>query len=245
MTPNSRPHPIPPTARLPRHQRPRTVPFVSRALVALYRLPSWRSRQLIRWLLYKLEGGSVYSISLRRIMQSHFGIEVGMYTHGGWITPFHLDEGTVVGRYCSIADTARTITHNHPITTRSTSGLFFHPYFGLVKKNPVTHTRLVIGNDVWLGHNSVVLPTVHSIGDGAVIGAGAVVHKDVPPYAIVMGHPARVIGYRFDEARIQELLASRWWEKPLEQLVPDLESFLHPLADAQTAASPTPCRNEG
>jgi virginiamycin A acetyltransferase len=239
MTPTrSGPHAMHSACKLPRRQRPRTVPLLSSALVMLYRLPSWRFKQLIRWLLYKLEGGSVYSISLRHLMQRHFGIEVGMYTHGGWVIPFHLDAGTTVGRYCSIADTARTITHNHPLNTRSTSGLFFHPFFGLVRDNKVTNTRLSIGNDVWLGHNSIVLPSVHSIGDGAVIGAGAVVHKDVPPYAIVMGHPARVVGYRFGEARIRELLASRWWDKPLEDLVPDLDQFVAPLEDEQTPSAP-------
>lgn len=221
------------TSRAASRVRPRTVPVLSALLYAIYWLPSWRLKRFVRWLLYRLEGGSVFSVTLRRIMARHFGIEVGMYTHGGWIEPFHLDAGTTVGRYCSIAETARTITHNHPTNTRSTSGLFFHPAFGLVPANRATTTTLTIGNDVWIGHNAIVLPAVNVIGDGAVIGAGAVVSRDVPPYAIVVGHPGRVVGYRFGEATIRDLLASRWWERSLEELLPELDRFLRPLEDAR------------
>ncbi|MBM4062430.1 MAG: CatB-related O-acetyltransferase, partial [Planctomycetes bacterium] len=147
--------------------------------------------------------------------------------------PFHLDAGTTVGRYCSIAETARTITHNHPLGHRSTSGLFFNPFFGLTRENLAPITRLRIGNDVWIGHNAIVLPSVREIGDGAVIGAGAVVHKDVPPYALVTGQPARVVGYRFAEARIQELLASRWWDREIDELAADLETFQRPRDGAR------------
>lgn len=209
--------------------RPHSVPVLSNLLFALYGLPSWRLKQFVRWLLYRLEGGSVFSITLRRIFQRFHGIEVGEFTHGGWLHPFHLDEGTVVGRYCSIAETARTVTQNHPLTTRSTSGLFFNPFFGIVADNPVHRARLVIGNDVWLGHNAIVLPSVRSIGDGAVVGAGAVVGRDVPPFAIVHGNPARVVGYRFSPERIAELLAERWWEQPLERLYHDVDAFRTPV----------------
>jgi acetyltransferase-like isoleucine patch superfamily enzyme len=70
---------------------------------------------------------------------------------------------------------------------------------------------VVIGNDVWIGTGAIILRGL-SVGDGAVIGAGAVVTKDVPPYAIVAGNPARVIKYRFEEAVIKRIQASKWWE---------------------------------
>jgi acetyltransferase-like isoleucine patch superfamily enzyme len=223
-----------------RRFRPRSVPLLSALLYRLYWLPSWRWKAFVRWLLHKIEGGSVYSLTLRRIFKEHFGVEVGLYTHGGWTAPFHLDAGTVVGRYCSIAATARTITQNHPTTTRSTSGLFCHPFFGLVHE-PMPAGRLEIGNDVWIGHAAIVLPSVRHIGDGAVIGAGAVVHRDVPPYAIVTGHPARVVGYRFAPERIAALLAERWWDRPLAELATDVDRFRVPLqansGDAATAAT--------
>jgi len=69
----------------------------------------------------------------------------------------------------------------------------------------------VIGHDVWIGLNAVIMNGVN-VGTGAVIGAGAIVTKDVPPYAIVGGVPAKVIKYRFDEETIEQLLSSRWWE---------------------------------
>lgn len=88
-----------------------------------------------------------------------------------------------------------------------------------------------IGNDVWIGCNSTILRGV-TIGDGAVIGANSLVNKDVPPYAIVVGSPAKIIKYRFDEEIIQGLLKVKWWDYPLEiiskyaalfALVPTLE----------------------
>lgn len=223
--------------RAPRRLRMRTVPVVSAVMYALYWLPSWRWKEFVRWFLRKIEGGSVFSRTLRRIQRAHFGVEVGDFTHGGWIWPFHLGAGTRVGRYCSIAETARTIPHNHPLDHRSTSGLFFDPSFGVVSRRGVADQPLEIGNDVWLGHHAIVLPSVRTIGDGAVIGAGAVVSRDVPPYAIVAGHPARVVGYRFGEERIRELLAERWWDRDLADLAGDLDRFLHPLGDAREAVT--------
>lgn len=77
--------------------------------------------------------------------------------------------------------------------------------------------RVKVGNDVWIGAGSIVLDGI-SIGDGAIIAAGAVVNKDVPPYAIVGGVPARIIRYRFDEETIDALLEWRWWDLDNQQL---------------------------
>ncbi|WP_424601966.1 CatB-related O-acetyltransferase [Bradyrhizobium sp.] len=198
----------------------------------LYGLPSASVKRLIVGLLYRLEGGSAFSVTLRRIFARYHALEIGMYTHGAWIVPFNLDPGVKVGRYCSIANTARVLTRNHPIDRKSTSALFFDPVFGLVDELQISGASLTIGNDVWIGHNATILPGVTLIGDGAVIGAGTVVHKNVPPFAIVKGHPGRVVGYRFSERVIQELLASCWWDKPLEDLLPGLDTFLQPLDGA-------------
>ena len=74
---------------------------------------------------------------------------------------------------------------------------------------------IVIGNDVWIGYEAVILAGV-TIGDGAVIGSRAVVTKDVPPYTIVGGVPAKTIRRRFDEDTVEELLGLRWWDWPEE-----------------------------
>jgi len=76
----------------------------------------------------------------------------------------------------------------------------------------------VIGNDVWIGQDATILPGVH-IGDGVIIGANAVVAKDIPPYAIVVGNPGRVIKYRFDNKTIKLLLKLKWWDLPKKDLI--------------------------
>ena len=85
----------------------------------------------------------------------------------------------------------------------------------------------VIGNDVWIGQNAVILPGVH-IGDGAIIGANSVVGRNVEPYTIVAGNPARAIRKRFDDELIGYLLAFKWWDKSIEEindLIPILTSY--------------------
>jgi virginiamycin A acetyltransferase len=96
------------------------------------------------------------------------------------------------------------------------------------KINEIAYDRFekpcVIGNDVWIGCNSTILRNVE-IGDGAVIGANALVNKDVPPYAIVGGVPARVIKYRFDKEIIDLLLKIKWWEWDLEKIKDNYSFF--------------------
>ena len=75
-----------------------------------------------------------------------------------------------------------------------------------------------IGNDVWIGHDAFIAPGI-KIGTGAVIAARAVVTKDVPPYAIAAGVPARIIKHRFNEETTSELLKSRWWDLPLDDII--------------------------
>lgn len=126
-----------------------------------------------------------------------------------------------IGRCCSIARGVRIGAENHDIDFVST-----HPfitdrsYTGLdnLPSNKVENRRVTIGNDVWIGLNALVLGGV-TIGDGAVIAAGAVVTKDVPPYAVVGGVPARVIKYRFSEDVCQALLKSRWWDYDMRELL--------------------------
>jgi acetyltransferase-like isoleucine patch superfamily enzyme len=86
-----------------------------------------------------------------------------------------------------------------------------------------------IGNDVFIGHNAMILYPTKKIGDGAVIAAGSVVVEDVPPYAIIGGYPAKVLRYRFSNERIDALLRSRWWEASLEELEPAKDLFARPF----------------
>ena len=75
----------------------------------------------------------------------------------------------------------------------------------------------IIGNDVWIGQNAVILPGVH-IGDGAIIGANSVVGKNVEPYTIVVGNPAKVLRKRFDDELIGLLQSFKWWDKSIDEI---------------------------
>lgn len=81
---------------------------------------------------------------------------------------------------------------------------------------------IVVGNDVWIGSDAVILSNVH-IGDGAVIGSSAVIAKDVPPYAIVVGNPGKVIKYRFNKRQIKKLLKIKWWNWPLWKIYDNMD----------------------
>jgi acetyltransferase-like isoleucine patch superfamily enzyme len=120
-------------------------------------------------------------------------------------------------------------TADHPRNTISTNALFYHSAFGFTKGYALPRVGVVIGNDVFIGHNAMILYPTKNIGDGAVIAAGSVVVEDVPPYAIVGGYPAKVLRYRFSKNTIEQLLKSRWWECSLEELEPVKEQFARPL----------------
>lgn len=195
-------------------------------LVSLYRVK--RLRGPVVRLARRLEGGEFRSRALRGIFARYWGVEIGMFTHGGCFVPWRVDPGTTIGRYCSIADGVRILNHNHPLSFKGTSGLFFNPAFELTDRWHVEFGSLKIGNDVWIGANAVVMPEVNRIGDGAVIGAGAVVNRDVPPYAVVLGNPGRVVKYRFPEHVVAALLAEKWWEKDVSELAGRLDEFTAP-----------------
>lgn len=138
----------------------------------------------------------------------------------------HFLHNVSIGRYCSIAAGVWIAPDEHPIERLSTSSLTyctggcFSWFKGLQnhdppKAIPYSCSRPVkIGNDVWIGQGAFIKGGV-TIGDGVVIAAHAVVARDVPPYAIVGGVPAKVIRYRFDAETIKELLELRWWEYDL------------------------------
>jgi virginiamycin A acetyltransferase len=198
----------------------------ARLLLALYRFNRRTLRNAIRKLVVRIEGDEIRSLTLRRIFTRYHGVDIGVYTQGAFV-PGNIRAGTRIGRYCSLTTTARTFNANHPMNLMSSNALFVNAKLGYTNKELIPRTALTIGNDVWLGHNAIILPSVTQIGDGAVIGAGTVVNKDVPPYAIVIGHPSRVVRWRFSQPVIDKLLASRWWEKTVEEL--DFAEFQRPL----------------
>lgn len=122
-------------------------------------------------------------------------------------------DSAVIGNYCSIGSDCHIGGGQHDITAMSTSQLL--PQLSNKISHSNEHPWLqppVIGHDVWLAAKVIVLQGV-TIGNGAVIGAGSVVTKDIPPYAIAVGNPAKVIKYRFSSEKIAQLSELSWWDK--------------------------------
>jgi len=135
--------------------------------------------------------------------------EIGNYNFIGKNT--YVENCSSIGSFCSISFDVKIGLRNHHLKTISTSPYFYRKSKGWVKKdNSPIKDPVVIGHDVLISANSIVLDGV-SIGTGAVVASGAIVNKNVPPYAIVGGVPAKVLKYRFDKETINNLLESKWW----------------------------------
>lgn len=148
---------------------------------------------------------------------------IGEHSYFSHSTKIANKKNVFVGKYCSLANGVCIGMGNHPYDILTT-----HPFtymdndIQLYGNMPVSKENMVklppsgktiIGNDVWVGHNALILEGV-KVGDGAIIGAGAVVTKDVEPYGIVAGVPAKLIKYRFPKEIIDELLEVKWWDLP-------------------------------
>ena len=155
-------------------------------------------------------------------------LHVDPTSYGKINVPYNLGEEPNeirVGRYCSIAAGVKfLIGGNHRTDWVSTYP--FRIMLGLPGAgedgHPASKGPILVGNDVWIGENAVILSGV-TIGDGAAIGTEAIVTRDVRPYAIVAGNPAREVRRRFDDGQVNRLLALRWWEWPpaeIEAIVP-------------------------
>jgi acetyltransferase-like isoleucine patch superfamily enzyme len=149
---------------------------------------------------------------------SYLSVTAGRGTYGTPEIVGHLSERLTIGSFTSIAAGVKIVLVNHV-----TEGVSTYPFRNVDWVNkafmpiqiPDVHAKskgpVLIGNDVWLGNSAIILPGV-SIGDGAVVGAQAVVSKDVPPYAVAVGNPAQVVKYRFDSDQIRALLQICWWD---------------------------------
>lgn len=160
------------------------------------------------------------------------GVNMGARSFTG---PWDMIFRCVIGRYCSISYRVTIGPPDHNYLRLSTHPFIYDSKFGLFESNTAMNEQkfgkpVEIGNDVWIGCNSTILRGVR-IGDGAVIASNAVVTKDVPPYAIVAGVPARIIKFRFPEDIIKKLLEIRWWNWDDEKIRANYKLFTsQPLA---------------
>jgi virginiamycin A acetyltransferase len=180
-------------------------------------------------LAFRAEGDMYWSATARAIMQRHHGVTIGAYSYGDCFTPGVFPRGTVIGRYASIASGIRVFARNHPMQRLSLHPFFYNAHLGFVERDTIESGTLEIGHEAWIGDRAIFTPGCRRVGISAVVGAGAVVTKDVADFAIVAGNPARELKRRFDPATIERLLASRWWERPLSELLPHLNDLIGPL----------------
>lgn len=145
------------------------------------------------------------------------------YMHAG------APEKLIIGKFVQIAHGVQIITSsaNHQMDGFSTYpfSVFGEPWASSYEAKWPNKGDTIIGNDVWLGHQSLIMPAL-SIGDGAIIASRSVVTKDVPPYAIVGGNPAKVIRYRFDDETIAMLLKIKWWDWPIAKINQNLATII-------------------
>ncbi|MDQ8201923.1 Vat family streptogramin A O-acetyltransferase [Pelagicoccus sp. SDUM812003] len=146
--------------------------------------------------------------------------------------PF-IGDKLVIGKFCAIARQAKFIMNgaNHKL-----SGLSTYPFqiFGngwesvMPKPGDLPYKGdTIVGNDVWIGYDALIMPGVN-IGDGAVVSSRSVVVKDVPPYCVVGGNPAKVIKRRFEQDAIESLLEIKWWDWPIETITRHLPVIVSP-----------------
>ena len=188
--------------------------------------------------------GDMQTVYLKNVITNP-NIEVGDYTMYNDFSndPARFEENNVlyhypinqdkliIGKFCSIACGAKFLFNsaNHTLASLSTYPfpLFFEEW-ELDKKNVAVSWDnkgdIIIGNDVWIGYEAVILAGV-KIGDGAIIGTRAVVTKDVPPYTIVGGVPAKPIKKRFDEDVISDLPCIKWWDCPKEKIARNIAAI--------------------
>jgi acetyltransferase-like isoleucine patch superfamily enzyme len=205
--------------------------IISKILYVAYRVRNLRCLALS--LVKKIEGDEFYSPTLRKIFKDYHNIDIGMYSYGCFNVST-IGPKTMIGRYCSFAAGVSILHANHPLTHKSLHPFFYNPCFEYVNDLKIIRSPIIIGHDVWIGQNAIITPSVNRIGNGVAIGAGSVVTKDIPDFAVVVGNPARVIKYRFDQETIIQLNHSQWWLKDIKELIKNMDDFIQPFHSSAT-----------
>jgi acetyltransferase-like isoleucine patch superfamily enzyme len=203
--------------------------WAARLLAKFYGFLPGRARGLARRVVTRIEGGEMLSTTLREIMRHHHGIDAGFHSYGCF-DPARLSNCRI-GRYVSIGPGVRVFRRNHPTDRISLHPYFYNTRLGISAAETMPPRGLEISDDVWIGANAVLLPGCGRIGRGAVIGAGSVVTRDVPDYAVAAGNPARIIRERFPAAVQDMLQETQWWMRRKEELAAALPLLQQPLTE--------------
>jgi virginiamycin A acetyltransferase len=196
-------------------------------LYTLYRIR--RMRRYCMSAVLRLEGGAFYSGTARKILEKYHGVKVGAYSYGDCMVPGVFPAGATVGRYVSIAGGIRVFLRNHPISNLSMHPFFYNHLLGYLKEDTIATGTLEIGDDAWIGERAIFTPGCSKVGIGAVIGAGSVVTRDVPDFAIVAGNPARILRHRFPPEVCDLIRNSLWWMHPVREVVECMSDMILPL----------------
>lgn len=159
--------------------------------------------------------------------------QIGMYSYAGINLTMNW---TKLGRFCSLGRNVDIGGFNHDYHKVTTMPQFrWNQMTNGGGKIPdvMNNDFCIIGNDVWIAAGAQILHKV-KIGDGAIVGAGAVVTHDVPPYAIAVGVPAKIIGFRFEQKFIDELLNIHWWSWPLPVIIDNMQKLMHMDVNEET-----------
>lgn len=160
-------------------------------------------------------------------------VKVGKFTYGSIDALVSNDNAKlIIGNYCSIAPKVAFILSVDHYTSHISTFPFKVKALGIAETEGVSKGNIIIDDDVWIGYGSAILSGVH-IGQGAVVAAGAVVTRDVPPYAVVGGVPARVIKYRFSKDVIQELLRVDYGKLTKEMVEKHIDGLYEELKDTK------------
>lgn len=198
------------------------------------------SKVLKKARLSSIKGGTVHPTAKIESGTSFVDSKIGRHSFCGYDCDVYRAH---IGAFTSIANGVVLGGARHPMEWVGMSPVFYAGRDSVKTKFSehllVEPPEVVVGNDVWIGRSAIVLGGV-SIGDGAVVGAGSVVTKSVPSYAIVAGNPARIIRYRFEDKIIRELEAIEWWHftesrlKDLGACFNDVERFLSVIRNGST-----------
>jgi virginiamycin A acetyltransferase len=202
---------------------------LSNLLLSCYRVRPLR--QHIARVAQRLEGGSCFSWTLRRVLSEYHGVTVGAYSYGECLIPGAFPAGVDVGRYVSIAPEVRVFLRNHPLDRLSMHPFFYNAHLTYVENDTISTGNLSIGHDAWIGARAMIMPGCRRIGIGAVVAAGAVVTHDVDDFAIVAGVPAKLVRYRFSKSIQLRVLESRWWSLPVEECARFTSAMTLPLSE--------------